>query len=119
MKHSTYLFVLVAVLTLASCGAVKLAPFDQTPLGQSPDYAIKESWAVLPGAYPSALSEVVGEYVTKAADVFFIYPTLFSDKKLSIPFFLVSQNSVSSLFLQMNLLTPKKHFKIELSVLKL
>ncbi len=81
MKHSTYLFVLVAVLTLASCGAVKLAPFDQTPLGQSPDYAIKESWAVLPGAYPSALSEVVGEYVTKAADVFFIYPTLFSDKK--------------------------------------
>ena len=81
MKHLSKILVFVAALTLVSCGAAKLAPFDQTPLGQTPDYAQKESWAVLPEAYPSALTELVGASDAKDADVFFIYPTLFSDKK--------------------------------------
>lgn len=81
MRHPSKILVFVAALTLVSCGAAKLAPFDQTPLGQAPDYAQKKSWAVLPGAYPSVLSELVGASDAKAADVFFIYPTLFSDKK--------------------------------------
>ncbi|MGA0987945.1 MAG: DUF3089 domain-containing protein [Flavobacteriaceae bacterium] len=81
MKHLSKILVFLAALTLVSCGAAKLVPFEQTPLGQAPDYAQKESWAVLPRAYPPALSELVGESDAKAADVFFIYPTLFSDKK--------------------------------------
>ena len=81
MKHLSKILVFVAALTLVSCGAAKLVPFDQTSLGQTPDYAQEESWAVLPEAYPSALTELVGASDAKDADVFFIYPTLFSDKK--------------------------------------
>ena len=81
MKHLSKILVFVGALTLVSCGAAKLVPFEQTPLGKAPDYAQKESWAVLPEAYPSALSELVGASDAKDADVFFIYPTLFSDKK--------------------------------------
>ena len=81
MKHLSKILVFVGALTLVSCGAARLVPFEQTPLGQAPDYAQKESWAVLPEAYPSALSELVGASDAKDADVFFIYPTLFSDKK--------------------------------------
>ncbi len=35
----------------------------------------------LPGKYPEALKEITGDYVPKDVDVFFVYPTLLTDKK--------------------------------------
>ncbi len=46
-----------------------------------PDYSKEESWAVLPSLWNNSLQEVVGKPESKIADVFFIYPTLFTDKK--------------------------------------
>jgi hypothetical protein len=46
-----------------------------------PDYSKEASWAVLPSLWNQALQEVVGAPESKAADVFFIYPTLFTDRK--------------------------------------
>lgn len=46
-----------------------------------PNYSEEESWAVLPSLWNDALYELVGAQESKAADVFFVYPTLFTDKK--------------------------------------
>ena len=46
-----------------------------------PNYSKKESWAVLPDLWNPYLEEIVGKPKLKKSDVFFIYPTLFLDKK--------------------------------------
>ena len=61
----------------------RTAPFtsDRTP--KAPDYSKSQSWAVLPGEYPPVL-DFCGPHTDQAsADVFYIYPTLFADKKNS------------------------------------
>ena len=55
--------------------------FEKTPAPPVPNYADQAAWAVLPEKYPEALRSITGEYSTKEADVFFIYPTLLTDKK--------------------------------------
>ena len=49
----------------------------------APDYSKIESWAVLPNLWNKSLEEVAGTPEKKRADVFYIYPTLFSNKKSS------------------------------------
>jgi len=79
MKNKWLLIVLGAFLL--SCSSAKIIPFSSVKTPKSPDYSKNESWAVLPGQYPEALSELAKPSTTKEVDVFFIYPTLFSDKK--------------------------------------
>ena len=81
MKNLFFITAIAGALTLASCSTAKIVPFAQTSVAEAPDYSKKESWAALPGNYPETLVTVVGENASKKADVFFIYPTLFSDKK--------------------------------------
>ena len=57
--------------------------FDQNKTPAKPDYSKTESWAVLPGNYPEDLKLLVKETASKKADVFFVYPTLLTDKKNS------------------------------------
>lgn len=45
-----------------------------------PDYSLNENWVVLPNHIPKAVEEVTGPLSLKKADVFFIYPTLFTSK---------------------------------------
>ena len=49
----------------------------------TPDYSLDKNWAVLPDQVPPSLEDFMDESNTKKADVFFIYPTLFTDKKNS------------------------------------
>ena len=79
MKNS-YLLILLSAL-FVGCSAAKIVPFAAENSPKTPDYGLKKNWAVLPGAYPETLTEVVGEQPEKQVDVFFVYPTLFSDKK--------------------------------------
>jgi len=79
MKNKWLLIVLCAFLL--SCSSAKIVSFHLVNTPKNPDYSKSESWAVLPGQYPGSLSEIVGETSIKPIDVFFIYPTLFSDKK--------------------------------------
>jgi len=79
MKNKWLLIVLGAFLL--SCSSAKIIPFSSVKTPKSPDYSKNESWAVLPSQYPESLSELVGPTSDKEVDVFFIYPTLLSDKK--------------------------------------
>ena len=79
MKNKLLLIILGAFLL--SCSSAKIVPFSSVDTPKNPNYSKSESWAVLPGQYPESLTEVVGEENMKPVDVFFIYPTLFSDKK--------------------------------------
>jgi hypothetical protein len=46
-----------------------------------PDYNNQENWAVLPNLWNQSLEEIVGKPEEKKADVFYVYPTLLTDKK--------------------------------------
>jgi hypothetical protein len=74
-----------SLILLLSCKtSYKTLPFSETPIPEAPDYSNVDSWAVLPGQYPEALKEITGEPELHNADVFFIYPTLLTDKKDSL-----------------------------------
>ena len=55
--------------------------FAENSLPLKPNYAEPNSWAVYPGRYTLALKGFKKNDSAKKADVFYIYPTLFSDKK--------------------------------------
>ncbi len=59
----------------------KTAAFEETVIPNAPNYADERYWAVLPESYPAELTQITGEFVEKSADVFFVYPTLLTDKK--------------------------------------
>jgi len=59
----------------------KTLPFSETPIPEAPDYTSNESWAVLPGQYPEELVSISGKSSESDIDVFFVYPTLLTDKK--------------------------------------
>jgi len=57
------------------------ADFDLASSPKAPDYSKNDDWAVLPSKWPKELEDFVGPPTQKEADVFYIYPTLFTDKK--------------------------------------
>ena len=61
--------------------AYKTSNFEKDNIPSEPNYSKNESWAVLPGKYPKDLIQITGDYSEKRADVFYIYPTLFSERK--------------------------------------
>ena len=70
------------MLLFSSCKLnYKTASFESTKAPEAPNYSFTHNWACLPGNYPSSLIEISGEYEEKAADVFFVYPTLLLDRK--------------------------------------
>ena len=80
MKNSLYL--LIVILLSASCKTTyNTTSFATTALPSAPDYADQKYWAVLPQQYPEALKEIITISGEKAADVFFVYPTLLTNKK--------------------------------------
>ena len=72
----------MTLLLLSACKTTyTTASFDATPQPTPPNYADAAYWAVLPNSYPQALIEIIGEFEEKDTDVFFVYPTLLTDKK--------------------------------------
>ena len=75
----------MALLLLNSCKTIyRTSSFEATAVPSAPDYSKPYYWAVLPCQYPEDLKEITGDYVEKSADVFFVYPTLLTDKKDSL-----------------------------------
>ncbi|MBL6666767.1 MAG: DUF3089 domain-containing protein [Flavobacteriaceae bacterium] len=56
--------------------------FDPKSLPEKPNYAASKSWAAFPGKYPLVLQTFEKSKKDKKADVFFVYPTLLTDKKI-------------------------------------
>ena len=78
INFCTFLFFIVFI----NCKmAYKTSNFEKDNIPSKPNYSKNESWAVLPGKYPKDLIQITGDYSEKQADVFYIYPTLFSDRK--------------------------------------
>ncbi len=85
VKKIKYLKSLVChfiILLFVACKPVyNSEDYNKNKVPPSPNYSENKSWAVLPNKWPNALKEIVGEPSKKEADVFYIYPTLFIDKK--------------------------------------
>lgn len=81
-KLKRLIFLLITIVGLSSCKTIYSGvAFEQTPVPEKPNYAEPENWAVLPGAYPESLEALTGPFTKKEVDVFFVYPTLLTDKK--------------------------------------
>jgi hypothetical protein len=77
-----FLPILVLLWTTACKMAYQSMDFDEKNLPARPNYAESKSWAVLPGKYPLVLRNYDKIKNEKKADVFYIYPTLLTDKKI-------------------------------------
>ena len=83
LHSKRFCFCLFFLLT-ASCGSVyRSMVFDPGVTPQPPDYSKADGWAVLPGIHPDFLEGFDKNLNDKNADVFYVYPTLFTDKKNS------------------------------------
>lgn len=80
MRNSLCL-IFVALSLLGCKSTYKTVAFDQKSVPEAPDYSYDKSWAVLPGGYPQELLAFVDDSGSKKADVFYIYPTLLTNKK--------------------------------------
>ena len=56
-------------------------PFEKYIPSEEPEYSNPQYWAVKPNKYPESLKKIIGSSKNKNCDVFFIYPTMFLDRK--------------------------------------
>lgn len=76
-------FYFTFLIIFASCKSTfKTQDFLQKNIPQQPNYNEAENWAVLPNTYSEALKEFSSKKIdTLQADVFYVYPTLNTDKE--------------------------------------
>lgn len=75
-------FLTLFLLGLIGCkSAYKTSAFDEKLLPRAPDYSSSKSWAVFPGKFPKVITDFETHQIEHKADVFYIYPTLLTDKK--------------------------------------
>ncbi|NNC70625.1 MAG: DUF3089 domain-containing protein [Flavobacteriaceae bacterium] len=71
------------LLLIIGCKSAYLTePFSTAIIPPKPNYELEQSWAILPTKYPTELnffSNILSD--TLQADVFYVYPTLITDKK--------------------------------------
>lgn len=75
-------FILLLGFSLMGCSTMyKTVDFELKNAPKTPDYSNQKYWAALPGHYPAELLKIVEGQDQKEADVFFMYPTLLTNKK--------------------------------------
>ena len=81
MKNIFLLF--LTLIFLAGCKSTFVIPsFDSNDVPQNPNYNLESSWAVLPSKYTDEFKEFASSQLdTLEADVFYVYPTLNTDKE--------------------------------------
>ena len=77
----SFILFFVGILLLSCSSVYKTSEFSLSSSPTEPDYKNQENWAVLPSLWNQSLEEIVGKPEEKKADVFYIYPTLLTDKK--------------------------------------
>ena len=82
LKSPKNFFLLTLIFLASACKtSFKTALFTENNLPPTPNYSSNNSWAILPGHYPESLN-ISEDTILKKADVFYIYPTLLTDRKL-------------------------------------
>ncbi len=79
MTKKTFLLSFIFLITACKT-AYKTVDFQENNIPLKPDYASDQSWAILPNHYPNSL-DILKDSLPKNADVFYIYPTLLTDRK--------------------------------------
>lgn len=77
----SFILFFVGILLLSCSSVYKTSEFSLSSSPTEPDYNNQENWAVLPNLWNQSLEEIVGKPEEKKADVFYVYPTLLTDKK--------------------------------------
>ena len=85
-KQTHYFFKIISIcglIFLISCKSSFVSkPFVNSDIPLKPNYNNEESWAVLPSKYSEKLKEVSTDSINKLkADVFYVYPTLITNRK--------------------------------------
>jgi len=80
-SQNIFINLLIFFISISCKISYQSREFEENSLPLKPNYAEPISWAVFPGRYPLALKDFKKIDGDKKADVFYIYPTLFSDKK--------------------------------------
>ncbi len=88
MKSAVVIFSLIIAFIVSSCSHkiyIVKKSFESTPSPSAPDYSKLESWAALPTTKDAADSVPLKSLFTNnqasaKADVFFVYPTIFTEK---------------------------------------
>jgi hypothetical protein len=75
------IYILLWILFLSCSTVYKTTEFNIESSPVELDYKNKDSWAVLPEVWNPSLEQIVGKPKEKNADVFYVYPTLLTDKK--------------------------------------
>ena len=81
---NNYFFKVFFILVVcSSCKSTYLTePFVRTKIPPKPDYANENNWAVLPSNYTAKLEKITSSFPQELqADVFYVYPTLITNKK--------------------------------------
>ena len=81
-------FIVILAALLGSCGQkayIVESHFDEVVVPKAPDYTKREHWAALPDKKDAAdsiplRSDLLNRQDVAAADVFFVYPTIFTEK---------------------------------------
>jgi len=86
LKYSHYLYKIIAIccfIVLVGCNAAYVTkPFISDIIPAKPDYQNENNWAVLPSKYTNKIAELTaGSFSELDADVFYVYPTLITNKK--------------------------------------
>ncbi len=80
-KNLKVVFVVVALLIFSSCKSLVIPVFSSQQPPISPNYNNSSAWAIVPNTYPKNLKQKQTNTAILKADVFYIYPTLNTDKK--------------------------------------
>ncbi|WP_075340329.1 DUF3089 domain-containing protein [Tenacibaculum agarivorans] len=94
-----FLYLCCLALVISSCKSTyKTQTFRVADIPEAPDYTKESSWAVLPSKYQENLQTYASNRQdTLEADVFYVYPTLNTDKKdirWNVPIDDVEQNDI-------------------------
>ena len=73
--------VLISFFVMSCKGNYKVVSYDSQNIPNPPKYDTAEAWAVLPEVYPEQIKFFTNNHEPKLADVFYIYPTLLTEKK--------------------------------------
>ncbi len=85
-KQRRYFLQIISIcslIILVSCKSSFVSrPFVKSDIPSKPNYHSEESWAVLPSKYSEKLKKLSIDSINKLeADVFYVYPTLITNKK--------------------------------------
>lgn len=82
-NYYKFIYIIIAMILFVGCKATyKTKEFTKKEIPVAPNYNKESSWAVLPSKYTKAFKRYASnELDTLQADVFYVYPTLNTDKK--------------------------------------